>query len=78
MMEERTVKKLYELSNSYSAFFGFVGFIVGILVFFNGLGFWSAFFTGMIIYIVLKFLLGVWSVFLKLLGAVGVRYDNRE
>lgn len=70
------MKKSYELLNSYDAFLAFVGVIVGGGVLIGGLEFWSSFFTGVVIYTILRILFAVWKLFLRILGALGVRYGK--
>lgn len=65
------MKKVYELSNSYKAFLAFVSVVVGVCVLMGGFGFWSSFFTGIIIYTMLRILFAVWKLILKVMGVFG-------
>ena len=70
------MRKIFDVGNSFYAFLVFVGVVVGIVVLCSGFGFWSAFFTGLVVYILLRFLYAVWGLFLKIVGALGVRYGK--
>lgn len=72
------MKRIYEWTNNFNAFFAFLGVVVGVCVLMGGLGFWSAFFTGIVIYTILRILFAFWKLLLKILGVLGVRYEHRE